>query len=174
MLFSYDLIVPCLHAPQPTPDQKNPMLTTGVTRMLAKRRTASIVLALKIHPSRWRSRSTRHDCESPTRLWAGGGDVASRDDAVRERRRVAPCGVKGVSGVSPPVRSMPGGVLAYQISPCISCGTCSCMRRAVACVPFLCGASGRSACRRHAGYPINYTTSRTRFGRRVRPHLLAL
>ena len=42
-------------------------------------------------------------------MWAGGGDVASRDDAVRERRRVAPCGAKGVSGVSPLVRSMPGG-----------------------------------------------------------------
>ena len=44
------------------------------------------------------------------------GGVASRDDAVRERRRKVPRGAKGAGGVSPLVRSMPGGVLAYQTS----------------------------------------------------------
>ena len=117
MLFLCDVIVPCLHAPQPTPDQKNPMLTTGVTRMLAKRRTTSTILALKIHPSRWRSRSTRHDCESPTRLWAGGGDVASRDDAARKRRRMAPCGANGCErSVSPGEKYAGRGTSALDLA----------------------------------------------------------
>ena len=44
-----------------------------------------------------------------------------------------PRGAKGASGVSPLVRSMPGGVLAYQTSLLYLVRNCSCMRRAVAC-----------------------------------------
>ena len=82
VLFLCDLIVPCLHAPQPTPDQKNHMLTTGVMRMLAKRRTASTVLTSEVHPSRWRPRSTRRYCESPTACGLEG---------VMLRREMTPC-----------------------------------------------------------------------------------
>ena len=40
-------------------------------------------------------------------------DVASRDDAVRKRRRMAPCGASGCERSVPLVRSMPGGVLMH-------------------------------------------------------------
>ena len=82
VLFPYDLIVTCLHAPQPTLDQKNHMLITGAVRMLAKRRTASTVLTSEVHPSRWRPRSTRRDCESPTACGLEG---------VMLRREMTPC-----------------------------------------------------------------------------------